>query len=157
MATLLIDKVINRNAPLLIFTCHLLFLNTHKVSVSLPFYSERRIHCLPGSSDGPLCLHLICRKEKDFGPRQVLPWRPRWDRWVRGSSNIFPWPPSAEMGWFLNCRHLEGMFCSPLHFPIRLINFLQRDEPFRFVITLKHIWTNESYKQKTALQPQIVI
>lgn len=77
MATLLIDNVINRNSPLLLFTCHLLFFNTHKVLVCLPFpYSECHIHCLPGSFDGPFCLHLICRKEKDFGPRQVLPWRP---------------------------------------------------------------------------------
>lgn len=77
MAALLIDNVTNRNSTLLIFTCHLLFFNMHKVLVSLPFpYPECPIHCPPGSSDGPLCLHLICGKEKDFGPRQVLPWRP---------------------------------------------------------------------------------
>lgn len=78
MATLLIDNVINSNSPLLLFTCHLLFFNTHKVLVCLPSPTlSAGIHCLPGSSDGHLCLHLICRKEKDFGPRQVLPWRPR--------------------------------------------------------------------------------
>lgn len=109
---LLIDGVINRNLPLLIFTCYLLFFNRRAASVPLPFtYFKWVAYQLPSCS--PNCSNkralwtctFVAGKRRAFAPGQLFSsGGPCWDQpWARSL-----WlPPQAstplELTMLISC------------------------------------------------------
>ena len=98
MATLLIDNVINSNSPLLLFTCHLFFFNTHKVLVCLPSPTLSALF-----TAFLVLLMVICActsfagKKRILAPGKFSPGGPAETRGSGGAATSSHRPPSTEM------------------------------------------------------------